>query len=448
MNLFLDNHFDPKKPFNAEFGYVGLIGSWFNKGFLIGRYKRLTRLKSYENVLLSAPTGAGKTTRFLVKQLLSLKNSSFLINDPQGELWQHCSGYLSRYAKVYSINFSNSGKSAGYNPFARLKKGNDVNKIAHLLISHTLDKGNGDVFWSLASTNLIATLIRLLLYQPKEFQNLANLIRLVQYFELSDKVDGWIAKTNDEKLILDYKSIISTPEKTLQNVVASVKAALQVFDDPEIARTTAFDTISFEALRETPTVIFLHNSLGDSRYISILNSIFFEQFYGFALETLPAKHDLSIYVILEECAAMYIPMLAQATATCRKARVGNFLTVQAHSQLKSFYKDQTETIKSNCRTKIWLTGQTSLEELKEIETLAGKRIHKDHKGIERTVPLMSADAIRMLPDSRSLILSGNTPLILGKTSPYYRSLIFRRRASIPPLEFEKHIPDEPILMLK
>ncbi|MGY3214793.1 type IV secretory system conjugative DNA transfer family protein [Mucilaginibacter sp. HD30] len=441
--------FDPSKPFTAEFGSIGDIGSWFNHGFVVGRYKKLKKRDSYESVLLSGNTGSGKTSRYLLKQILSLKNCSLLVNDPQFELWKYGSGYLKRHFKnIYSINFSNSAVSAGYSPFSRIRKPNDVHKLASLLISNTLHQ-SGDIFWSLASINLTQVLIRILLYQPTQFHNLANLIRMLHFFSVEPgRTDAWVAETKDEKLIIDYKGIVATPEKTLQNVVASVKAALQVFDDPEIAKTTAYDTIDFEKMRTEPTAIFLHNTLGDQKYINVLNSILFDQFYAFALEKLPQKDDLSIYVLLEECASLYIPMLAQATATCRKAFVGNYLAVQSHSQLKSFYKDQSETIKSNCRTKIWLSGQTSIEELREIETLSGKRIYIDDKGSEKVVPLISMDAIRTMPKNRSLILSSNFPLILAKSSPYYRSLIFRRRAAIPPAELECHIPDTPIPMIK
>jgi len=443
--------FNNYNPLQAEFGNVRLISSYWNKGFVVSRYRKLTRRQSFESILLSGPSGSGKTSRFLLKQLYSLKGCSFLINDPQGELWLYASGYLQKhFAEVYSINFSDSTKSAAYNPFSRIKKANDVNKLADLLISNTLDKGNGDVFWKLASVSLTTVLIRVLLHQPSEYHNLANLIRLLQLFSIDNKaMDTLVAKTGDEHLINAYKETISVPEKTLSNVIYSVKSALQCFDDPEILRTTAYDHVDFERLRKVPTAIFLNNAIGDQRYISVLNSIFFEQFYAYALEKLPKKNDLPIFLILEECgSSLYIPILAQAVSTARKAKVGALITVQSHSQLKSFYKTDAETIKSNCRCKIWLTGQTSLDELREVETLGGKRIYKDEKGAERTVPLIASDAIRMLPENRSLILSGNHPLILAKSSPYYRSLWYRRYAKIPPMEFKQHIPDTPIPLLQ
>lgn len=444
-----NRYFNPDKPISAEFGSLSLIGSWLNGGFVVGRYKRLTRKQSYENVILSAPTGAGKTTRFLVKQILSIKNASLIINDPQGELWHHTSGYLGKHFEVYSVNFSDSRKSAGYNPLSRIRKRNDINKLAELLMATTYDKGSGDVFWKMASINLTAILMRILFYQPVRYQNIFNLIRMLKIFSVDGRrVDEWVARTRDDALILDYKELIHTPEKTLLSVVATVKSALQLFDDPEIAKTSSVNTFDFSQLRERPTAVFLNNTLGDQRYLSILNSVFFDQFYAHVLDSLPGRDDLDIFLVIDEAGQLFIPTLAQATATARKVRVSTYLAVQSHSQLKSFYRDQAETIKANCRTKIWLTGQSSLDELREIETLGGKRIYRDEKGVERTVPLISADAIRMLPEDRSLILSGSHPLIMGRTSPFFRSPIYGPRAKIPPLPFTQHIPDGPLSLLK
>ena len=449
INALVDA-FEKKEGFNAEFGRETEIASRFNKGFLISKHRRLTRRKSFENLLMSGPTGSGKTTRILLKNLFLLKNCSMVINDPSKELFLLASGYLSQFFTLKTLNFSDSSVSAGFNILSRVKKLNDVNKIAYMLVATTLDKGSGgDPFWSLSTKSMLATLCRLVLYQPAEYGNIANLIQVLHYFAAEPKkIDAWIAATNDEKLILDYKSLISTPEKTLQNIVASAKAALQLFDDPEIAKTTAHDSIDFDELRQKPTIIFLHNSIGDQKYVSILNSIFFEQLYGHVLLRLPNKKELDLFIILEEASSMYIPLLPLAVANCRKHRVGNFICVQSPGQLKTFYKDEADNIASNCITKIFLPGQTSMDTLREIETLSGKCIYKDEKGTERVKQLVTTDEIRLLPKNRTLILSGNKPFIKGRTSPYYRSLTYRKYAEIPPISLQGDIPEGPITLLK
>ncbi|QEM12978.1 type IV secretory system conjugative DNA transfer family protein [Mucilaginibacter rubeus] len=441
--------FSKQKGFNAEFGSERSIASRFNNGFVISKNRRLSRKASFSNLLLVGPTGSGKTSRILLKNLFALKKCSLIVNDPSGELFMRSSGYLSQYFKILTINFSDtSASTGGFNILSRIKKPNDVNKIAHLLVATSLDKGNSD-FWSISTKSLLSILIRLTLHQREQYRNMANVLHLLHTLAAyPERIDVLVANSKDEKLLLDYKSCISTPERTLQNIIASTKAALQLFDDPEIAKTTAQDNISFDEIRATPTIIFLHNSVGDQKYVSILNSIFFEQFYNHVLQRLPSKKELDLFVILEEASSMYIPLLALATANCRKARVGNIIAVQTKGQLKTFYKDDAENIAANCLTKLYLPGQTAMDELREIEALGGKSIYTDEKGIERVKSLITTDEIRLLPENRSVIISGNKPLIKGRTSPYYRSLIYSSYGKISSVSLERSIPDTPVPLIE
>lgn len=429
--------------FEAEFGKETDIASRFNKGLLISRHRKLSRRDSWANVLLAGPTGSGKTTRLLLKNLYSLKNCSIVVNDPSKELYQLSSGYLSQFFEIKTLNFSDSTVSSGYNILSRIQKPNDINKIAHLLVASTIDKNSSDPFWSLQTKALLNIFIRLVLYQPDAYRNMANVLYILHNFAANpQKVDKWIVKTGDDKLILDYKSMVATPEKTLQNIVSSAKASLQLFEDPEIAKVTANDSINFKNLREKPSILFLHNSIAEQKYISILNSIFFEQLYGHILQKLPDKKELDLFIILEEASSLYVPVLPIAMANTRKHRVSNLVCVQSKKQLETFYKNDAENIVSNCVTKIFLPGITSMETLKDIETISGKAIHRDKKGTERVKPLITIDEIRQLPENRTLILSGNNPIIMGRTSPYYRSYFkYVPYSKITPVPLQGDIPD-------
>jgi type IV secretion system protein VirD4 len=399
-------------------------------------------------VLLAGPTGSGKTTRLLLKSLYEFCCCSIVVNDPSQELFLLSSGHLSKNFKIQTLNFSDSRSSSGYNILSRIKKPNDVHRISDLLVRTTISGNSSDPFWSLQSKALLSIFIRLVLHQPKEFQNTANVLHILNHFAASPQVvDKWIVRTGDAKLLLEYKSMVATPEKTLQNIVASAKAALQLFEDTEIAKVTSHDSIDFEMLRKEPTVLFLHNSVADQKYISILNSIFFEQLYGHILQKLPGNDDLDLFVILEEASSMYIPVFPIAISNTRKHRVGNLVCVQSPGQLKANYEKDTDNIVSNCITKIYLPGATAMETLREIETLSGKYIYKDDNGAETTRPLITADEIRLLDEDRSLILSGNQPIIKGSTSPYYRSIRYRSFSKTPPVSMAGDIPKTPIPLL-
>ncbi len=241
--------------------------------------------------------------------------------------------------------------------------------------------------------------------------------------------------------------MLTTPERTLASIVSSLRAALEVYDSPEVARVTAFDTIEFERLRVKPHAIFLHNSIADQAALATLTSVFFEQFFNFILERLPAKHELDIFSILDETSSLKIPVLPIFLANCRKFRCGNLLAIQGKNQLKAFFKDEAENITSNCLTKLYLPGITDVKELREIEALSGKCTYKDEQGREKTKQLITVDEIRQLPSNRTLILSGNHPIIKGRSSFYFRSLLYKNYASLPPIPMVSDIPNEPIPLL-
>lgn len=438
--------FTSPKAFNAEFGSERLIASRWNKGFVISAHRKLTRKASYQSLMIVAVTGGGKTTKFLIPTILTMTKCSFLINDGSKEIHHLTSGHLQKIGfAIKTINLSDYKKSCGYNPFARIKNDNDIDKIVHIIVSITLDKGSGgDMFWSLSVKSLLQILIRVVLLQAEHLRNIATLVELVNVLcATPEKIDLLVAQSNDKKLILQYQSFIATPERTMSNIIASAKAALQPFSSDDTLKILSNDDISFEELRQHPTAIYLQIGAGDAKFHNVIIACFFEQFYNYGLDKIPTKSELDVFCLIDEASSLYINLLPLALANGRKFRLGTIIAVQAKNQLKTFYKDEAENIASNCVTKIVLGGLTAIDELREIETLSGKCIYKDEKG-ERVKPLISADEVRLLPENRSIILSSNHPIIKGRVAPFWKNLILKRRASIPPAPLEGTIPDTPL----
>lgn len=407
-------------------GSIASIASCFNKGFVVGKYVRMTRKKSFENILIAGPTGSGKTSHLLIKNIVSLKNCSMIINDPSRELFDKTSGYLQQYFNIQTLNFSDNNISSGYNPMARIKHPSDINKLSDLLVRSTLS-GSSDPFWNLQSKNLLTILIKTTLHQAKEYRNFANVRHLANILASDESyIESLIGITKDEQLLLDYKAFSTMPEKTRLNVVASVRAALEMFSDPEIAKVTAYDSIDFDALRKKETVLFIHNSIANMKYLNTLIGIFFEQLYGSLLSSLPDQHTKDLFIILEEASSLYVSSLPIALANTRKYRVGNIICVQSPGQLQSLYPGDAANIAAQCLTKIYLPGHTSIDMMQELVLLSGN--------------MVSIRDIRELPTGRSLILSSNLPLIVGKTAPYFDSLFYAYRSAYPPAHCMRSIP--------
>lgn len=400
-----DSIFDPtkKQGFSAQFGSETDIASRFNKGFQISKHRKLTRRKSYENLMIAGPTGSGKTSKHLFQIITELKNCSIVINDPSKEIFLLTSGYLSQFFDLKILNFSDSSVSSSFNILSRIKKPSDVHKIAHMLVASTIDRNASDPFWSLQTKSLLAIFIRLVQYQSEEYRNMANVLYILNLFAVKPKlIDSWVLETKDKNLILEYKAIVATPEKTMQNIVASCKAALQIFSDPTVAKVTSSDSIDFSSIRNKPIIIYLQNSISTLKYTATLNAIFFEQLYNYILDNLPHKKELDLFIILEEASSLYIPILATAIANTRKHRVGNIICVQSQNQLENMYHKDYQNVVANCVTRLFLGGISSLETLRELEILSGKTVYTDEKGHEKTKPLITIDEIRLLDENRTL----------------------------------------------
>src|SRR5271154_5080123 len=100
------------------------------EGISLGRHyddqtKRVGEKVVYEgerHLLLFGPNGTGKGTRFLIPNLLSIKDRSIIVIDPKGELAAVTADYRRTVGEVVMLNpFNVLGLgSAGFNPLATL----------------------------------------------------------------------------------------------------------------------------------------------------------------------------------------------------------------------------------------------------------------------------------------------------------------------------------------
>jgi len=134
--LLVDN--SKANRFMSWFDQQRLLGSG-QKGFLIdGHSKRMSEKASYESLLVSAGMGRGKSSTFVMPNLLNLPSHkpSLVITDTSGEVYQNTAGYLaSKGYQIKTLNLLDLTRSETYNPLAAANTPKDIAELAKILVS-------------------------------------------------------------------------------------------------------------------------------------------------------------------------------------------------------------------------------------------------------------------------------------------------------------------------
>lgn len=151
----------------------------------------------------------------------------------------------------------------------------------------------------------------------------------------------------------------------------SCGARLAPFDIQEVRDVTAYDELQLDTLGDKKTALFLIMSDTDSTF-NFLISMIYTQLFNLLCEKADDVYGgrLPVHVrcLIDEAANIgQIPNLEKLVATIRSREISACLVLQAQSQLKAIYKDNSDTIIGNMDSRIFLGGSepTTLKELNQ-----------------------------------------------------------------------------------
>ncbi len=345
-------------------------------------------LNTNKNVLVIGGSGSGKT-RFFVKPNLMQLHSSYVVTDPKGTILVECGKLLVKAGyRVKSINTINFKKSLHYNPFEYIRDEKDILKLTNTLIENTKgssEKG-GEDFWVKAERLLYNALIGYIWYEaPDEEKNFTTLLDMLNSFEIReddedfknavDKIFDELAERDpDHYAVRQYVKFKLSAGKTAKSILVSCGARLAPFDIRELRELMEYDELELDTLGDRKTALFIITSDTDSTF-DFVTALIVSQLFNIlctkADDEYGGRLPVPVRCLLDEVANITIPNLHKLMSVIRSREISACLVVQAQSQLKAIYKEQSDTIIGNCDSVLFLGGREKTT-LKEISEALGK----------------------------------------------------------------------------
>lgn len=406
-----------------------------NGGLVVNSGHQLSLDDSFTNLCLVAPTGAGKTSRYIIPNALELDHS-LVITDPSGEIFKRTSGALAR-KKGFRIKVLAPGdldNSLRYNPIARAKSHGDLNRISDILINSAFGgktQGGDQSFWNNGAKTVLNIFLRMLKVQESRYQNLGNLRHLLNSYGEDGVALDSLATGLDAMTFLEWKGFISQDARVIQNVLSTAKAALEPFTNPDLCRLTATDNLNFESLRTEKTALYIIVSEHLFGFYGFLLSMLYTQLFSFVLES----EGRPIFFLLDEFANVgRIPGFSNLITVLRKKRCSVSIILQDLEQLNLVYGNAEASVIVNggCANKIFFPG-LSPTTCKQVEQMLGKTVIETDGG-KTTKPLLAASEVRTM--SHEIFIQSRQAPVRIEMKPYYKIRALREMSELPPYKIE------------
>ncbi|MDO5132653.1 MAG: type IV secretory system conjugative DNA transfer family protein [Eubacteriales bacterium] len=341
--------------------------------------------------LIFGATGSKKTRLFCMPMLgmFIRAGESFIATDPKGELYRRTSGMAKAYGyRTVVLNFRDIGKGDLWNPLAlpyRMYKAGDKESATVLLndfvgtLSAKQFETTHDIFWpEMASSYAIANLLLLMECADESEANVSSLARLCSD-DMKEKLKLLSEQMSPYSIAgMNYKNVLTSPEKTLQSIFASLYAMIRVFNiQKDLSIMLSGNTIDLSKIGREKTALYIIVP-DEKTTVHFLVTTFLKQAYEILIREaqremngmLPVRVN---FVLDEFCNIPKIPDMASMISAGRSRNIRYFLIVQSKHQLIGRYQEDADTIKGNCENWVFLTSK-ELDLLEEISALCGTTV--------------------------------------------------------------------------
>jgi len=435
----------------ARNGFFGKPGT----GFILGKMGKpksrgkLITSKVFPHALIVAPTGRGKTTGFVIPNLLTFKGSAVVL-DVKGENFEHTARHrASEGDKVFRFAPTDwhDRRSHRYNPLLRIfelddpdRKQMELQLLASLFLQADSDrvqgllKGGIDLF---VAAGLLA-------FERKR-PTLGEIYRISasggnkqkEFMKRRDEVQNRAAK-------LIFERLASTNNDTLTSYVSLLMTSgLDQWSNPAIDAATVESDFDFRTIRKKPFTVYLVIAPNMVKPMAPLIRLFFSDLISSLQDKEPGKDEpWPVMIMLDEFNRLgKMPIVVESIETLRSYKGHLAIVTQTIPALDEIYGENTRrALQGNAGVKLYLTpsDEKTVEELSKAVGKTTKRVVTRSRSIgrnpfegrsmsERTeeTSLLPEDEARRMPLNDIVMVVDAQMPIRAKRIQYYDDPFFK-----------------------
>lgn len=428
----------------------------FNPGhdglLLDGHKHRLTERESFAHLVLMAPSRMGKTTRYVIPNILTLaqQGASMVISDLKGDIHRQTSGYLRQQG--YDIQVLNLGDphagSSCLNPLAGLRTYGDISEVAHVLVhSANPESYEKDPVWPRGAETLLKVVIATLVgMKDPSVLNLPNVLHALQSMGKKAAFEDWVCRYAPENAYKQYTQLVTGNENMMRSYYAMAVSALDFLNDEMLSLLFATDGLDFRNLRKRKTAFYLIvPPLKLSEYGPIMNLVY-TRLFNVLMQQLPGPQDKSVYLMGDEWGHTAVPNFEAVATTIAQYSVSLSIVLQSLSQMeKNYGKAGARTILEGGMSAKLFLGALDVDTAQWASDLAGREIVSESFGAGRSRQyqqnLFNADRIRTMSSHEGLLIHSNRePALLREMVYSFEHPQFKRWTRMTPAPFPAFSP--------
>ncbi|AUR22511.1 type IV secretory system conjugative DNA transfer family protein [Phaeobacter inhibens] len=424
-------------------------------GFIIGKLGKpksngkLISSKVFPHALIVAPTGRGKTTGFVIPNLLTFKGSAVVL-DVKGENFEATARHrASEGDKVYRFAPTDwhDRRSHRYNPLLRIAELEDPDRqqMELQLLASLFLQADSDRVQGLLKGGIDLFVAAGLLAFERKRPTLGEIYRITasggnkqkEFMMRRDEIQNRAGK-------LIFERMASTNNDTLTSYVSLLMTSgLDQWSNPAIDKATQVSDFDFRTIRKKPFSVFLVVSPNMVKPMAALIRLFFSDLISSMQDKEPGPDEpWPVMIMLDEFNRLgKMPIVTDSIETLRSYKGHLAIVTQTIPALDEIYGENTRrALQGNAGVKLYLTpsDEKTVEELSKAVGKTTKRVVTRSRSIgknpfegrsmsERTeeVSLLPEDEARRLPlDDIIIVVDAQMP-IRAKRIQYYDDPFFK-----------------------